>query len=579
MNYLYKLVLNNYKCFQYSDMTFKSMTIIVGKNNAGKSTIIEALRLVAWAGKKSKITATYTYAPMNFGFGLSKKGIILNVEKLRINLNQCGYFYNNKLSVITAIFKDKSKIEVNIKDGIAFAVLYNDMEQIVKNRNQARQLSFDSIAILPQIGPIKENEKQLNEETIKADKDTYLSSRHFRNELKLYKGQFFSKFKEISESTWKGLIIDEIIYNPNESEYIQLYVQDNRFTAEIGYMGNGLQIWLQIIWFICRNEEVDTLILDEPDIYMHPDLQRKLLELLRLRYQQVIIATHSVEIISEVEPQNIIMIDKESQHMKYANSNLGVQKIIDIIGSVHNLSLIRIANSRACIFVEGKDLKILSKFYEKLHPDSYNPINTLPSVSLGGFTRLNEAFGAAKLFHDETEGIIRTLCVLDRDYYPEDMLTEKMTKANENYLNLHIWSKKEIENYVIIPEAIFRITQRPSDEYENFLVKFNELIENFKEQVHNQISAKLIDYKKAQGLDAVTSLEMAGKIMKEKWTSLDNKLALISGKEAISRINEWLLNNYNKSCSLTKIINKIKKEEIDTEIIHVINELTKFKVI
>ena len=75
MNYLYKLVLNNYKCFQYSDMTFKSMTIIVGKNNAGKSTIIEALRLVAWAGKKSKITATYTYAPMNFGFGLSKTNI------------------------------------------------------------------------------------------------------------------------------------------------------------------------------------------------------------------------------------------------------------------------------------------------------------------------------------------------------------------------------------------------------------------------------------------------------------------------------------------------------------------------
>lgn len=573
MNKLSRLALKNYKCFRNSDINFRDTTIIVGKNNAGKSTIIEALRLIAWVGKKSKSTTTYTNAPPNFNFGLSKKGIKLNTEKLKIDLRACGYFYATEVSTITAIFKDKSKIEINIKDDIAFAVIYDNNEQMVKNRSKAMQLNFDTIGILPQIGPIKENEKQLNEDTVIADRETYLSSRHFRNELKLYKKDFFDSFKKLSQESWNGLKIDDLCYNPHESDNIQLYVQDDLFTAEIGRMGSGIQMWLQIIWFICRSEKQNTIILDEPDVYMHPDLQRKLLHILKSKFQQVIIATHSVEIISEVEPQNIVTIDKESPHMKYANSNQAVQKIIDNIGSIHNLSLLRLSNNRKCIFVEGKDLKILSKFYELLYPNNYNPINSLPSVSLGGFSRLNEAFGTAKLFYEETEGSVKTFCILDSDYYPKELLEAKLVQAKNNNLILHIWDKKEIENYILIPSAIFRITGRPLSEYNIFLDKFSELIENFKFQVQDQMASKLIEYKKE--LDASTCIKLAREIIDTRWTSIENKLSLISGKEAISKVNDWIKECYNKSCSTDKIIKNIKKEEVDKEIISIIDNLIK----
>ncbi len=575
MKKLYKLDLNNYKCFQNSQMSFKDITIIVGKNNAGKSTIIEALRLVSWAGKKSKITNAYTIAPLNFGFGLSKKGIKLNVEKLRIDLRGSGYFYSNAPSVIKATFDDKSKIEINIKEGIVFAMFYDSDENMIKGKAKAMKLAFDSIAILPQIGLIKENEKLLNDDTVASDRDTYLSSRHFRNELKLYQKEFFHSFKKLAEKSWHGLEIDDICYNPNESSNINLYVKDNRFTAEIGLMGSGLQMWLQVIWFICRTEKQTTVILDEPDIYIHPDLQRKLLHILKSRFPQVIIATHSVEIISEVEPKSIVTVDKKSRYMKYANSYNAVQTIIDNIGSVHNLSLLRISNSRKCIFVEGKDLKILSKFYDILYPGDYNPISSLPSVSLGGFSNLKEAFGSSKLFYEETEGIINTFCILDKDYYAQEFLEDKLRQAKENNLCLYIWSKKEIENYILIPAALFRITQRSQRDYDIFLKNFSILIEDFKDQVQDQISAKIIDYNKAQGLDTSSSLQIARGIIKEKWTTIESKLSLVSGKEMISKINGWMKEQYNKSCSMDKIIKNIRSDEVDDEIAHVINELIK----
>lgn len=163
-------------------------------------------------------------------------------------------------------------------------------------------------------------------------------------------------------------------------------------------MGSGLQMWLQIMWFICRSKECETIILDEPDVYMHPDLQRKLLKIIQIRFKQVIIATHSVEIISEVEPRNIVSISKESKQMHYANSEKAVQNIIDNIGSVHNIALLRLSMTKKCVFVEGDDLKILSKFHKILYPESDVSLETLPSISLGGWCNLDEAFGASNCF-------------------------------------------------------------------------------------------------------------------------------------------------------------------------------------
>lgn len=69
-----------------------------------------------------------------------------------------------------------------------------------------------------------------------------------------------------------------------------LLVCDGEFAAEAAWMGHGLQMWLQTMWFLRRTSSQDIVVLDEPDVYMHPDLQRRLLRLLRGRYAQSVIA-------------------------------------------------------------------------------------------------------------------------------------------------------------------------------------------------------------------------------------------------------------------------------------------------
>lgn len=566
-----EIELKNYRCFMNSKIVYKDLNILVGKNNAGKSSMIEALRMVAFASQKA-MTTVYKSAPLGLNISGREKGIRIDVEKLKIDLRGIVYLYEEKIAMINACFDDDSKIMILANKEIAYAFLYGSDGKNIKSKTTAEKYKFAKIGILPQIGLIKENEKILTEDTINNHRESYLSSRHFRNEILLYKDNYWRKFKKIAEENWETLKIMELKYNVVESEYIRFLVQDERFPGEIGIMGSGLQMWLQMIWFICRSEDKETIILDEPDVYMHPDLQKKLLDLVKRQYKQIIIATHSVEIISEVDPENIVMIDKHQRRMKYANSLEAVQNIIDNIGGVQNLSLIRIGLTKKCLFLEGKDIKILQKLFEKLYPDKDSLIKTLPYIELHGFANLNEAFGASQLFHKETNGGIKSICILDRDFYPEEMLSKKKEKAIENHLYLHIWEKKEIENYLLIPKVVFRVTKLTREKYKNFLSEFETLVEEEKDDIIDQISQHLKEVN--PGLDVSACNRQARKEIEKKWKSLEGKLSIVSGKKFIKKLNNWMRKEYGVSCSVNTIIKEIRADEVENEMVEVLNLLS-----
>ena len=194
--YLKKLQLENFKCYQKTNITFKQLTVIVGENNAGKSCVIESLRIVAKAAQSSG-KGVYGSAPKEFDLPANIRGFFINTKKLCIDLRMIIYYYDSsKYAKVTAHFDNKARIEIYLDQNCAFAVLYDGEGKIVKSRRQAEEVRIDAIGILPQIGPIRENERLLSLNTIIGDKDTYLSSLHFRNEIWMWKNAFLKSLKE-----------------------------------------------------------------------------------------------------------------------------------------------------------------------------------------------------------------------------------------------------------------------------------------------------------------------------------------------------------------------------------------------
>ena len=413
---------------------------------------------------------------------------------------------------------------------------------------------------------------KLARETIVRDIDTRLCSRHFRNELYLFKKDHYDTFVQIAQSTWPGLRINSLDYDTYENK-LNLYVYDAEYSAEIGLMGSGLQMWLQMVWFISRCSPDSTIVLDEPDVYMHPDLQRKIYKIVTSRFKQVIIATHSVEIISAAEPYQIVTIDKTTRKMQYANNYKAVQSVIANLGSEHNLSLTRLGNAKKCVFVEGNDVKTLVRLQAIVDPQYQVPIDHVPSVSLGGWTRFNEALGAARLFYEETNGEIETYCILDHDYHTEEEIRNLYAKADESHLTLHVWSKKEIENYLITPESVFRLMGLEENQRPEFLDNFFKLTD----QLYQSTLTATMDYLSSidRSKTAGVIMKMAADILTPSWSTLEGRLSVVNGKELMSLVNSWLRNQHKVKSSRDKLIKALTPDDISQEIKDVINLLTK----
>lgn len=568
-----EVIFENYRCFENNRLILKELSVLVGKNNAGKSTITEALRMIAFAARKSTRT-TYKEIPVLFGQGIGKKGIRIDAEALKIDLRSAIYLYEDKIAKVKAIFDNGCSIELFVSTEDAYAILFSPSGTIITAKKKAEEYSFDTqIAILPQIGLIKEKERLFEIDTTEKYKETYLSSRHFRNEIFRSQELYWNKFKKMAESSWDNLKIVSLDYDYDSLDRdtpILFMLEVDRFLVELGLVGSGLQMWLQIIWFICRSQNYETVILDEPDVYMHPDLQIKLLNILRELKCQTIITTHSIEIISDVLPENIMVVDKKMRMMKYVNSLNAVQKMIENIGSIQNLSLIRLGQKKKCLFVEGQDAAILSRIYQSLFPENQNIFCDLPCVELEGFCNLSEAFGTSKLLYRETNDSIKSYCVLDRDYYCEETIEKKKKMAADNHLTLHIWNKKELENYLINLDVLYELTNHKVSN-ETFLEKIESIVDEYKSYVSGQI----FEHKKEENRKISDSklFEYTDDFMNKYWNSLDRKLDICPGKKVLNDIMGWFQAEIGISISKSKIINRLTTENVDKELLDFLLQL------
>lgn len=392
----------------------------------------------------------------------------------------------------------------------------------------------------------------------------------------MYFNSHFQKFRELAESTWNGLAVNELDEgNGVEGDTLNLMIRDNNFVSEIGWMGHGLQMWLQTMWFISGCDHNSTVILDEPDVYMHADLQRKLIKFIKSRFKQVMIATHSIEIMSEVDAESVLPIDSSKEKITYANKTPIVQEIIDKIGSIHNIEIARLFVSKKFLIVEGStdDIRILSIFQATLFKDSTDSLEVLPKTYIEGWGGWQRVIGSVKVFRDNQTNI-KTYCILDSDYHLDDQIKERYSEAKSNRLNLHIWRRKEIENYLLVPSAICRIIERENRTENIITVQIftdaltgiiadlkDDAIENFA----NEISVK------DKGKALKTFMREARELFKSR--SDNDLLAPIPGKTVISKLSEWANKNYKVNLNAFKIAREIGKFEIAKEVVDVITAI------
>jgi len=251
-------------------------------------------------------------------------------------------------------------------------------------------------------------------------------------------------------------------------------------------------------------------------------LQRKLLRLVKAHFAQVIIATHSVEILAEVNPENVLVVDKEGADSRFAETVPAVQSVINNIGGAHNLQFARLWSAKKCLFIEGDDIEFLNSFHKIIFPDSFFSLGALPGISIGGYGNWKHAVGAAIGLRNAGGEAIMAYCILDSDYHPKTDHEKMEREARENGLQLHVWKRKEIENYVLNPNSICRFIELKkrkgnisTDIVKNKII---EICEGMKDSVLDAIADEIGARIKKGPAHANKE---ARSIIMEKWSSFD----------------------------------------------------------
>lgn len=570
------IYIENFRCYKKTDINIKQLSIIVGRNNAGKSTLIEALRIVSVVTNRFR-NLQYKRAP-NWVNDKNEDlyGVFPSIDNLDISTQNIFHMYSSSPAIIEVSFINKTLVRVYIGDNAAvFAVIFDNNHRVVSNKRMANNVDIAEINILPQISTLLLDEKIIQYKTVQSNILTKLSSRNFRNQLKYYYDDFI-KFKDLAESSWKGLGIISLDNKDGfTGEIISLMVRDNSFLAEIGWMGHGMQMWLQTMWFLARASENSTVILDEPDVYMHADLQRKLIRIIKERYKQIIIATHSVEIMSEVEPDNILPIDCTKEKQSYANKPPMVQAIIENIGSVHNLEIARLFSSKKFLIFEGEsdDVKILGIFQSIVYPKTEEQFDVIPKTHVDGWSGWQRVIGAFNVLK-KTDINIQVYCIFDSDYHTEDEKNKRLNEAKKLNINLHIWDKKEIENYLLNDGVIARYINKNQNKGKELTVdiisdKLKEIADSMKEEFHGNYATAIHNTNKSK--EVSTCMAEAKLLMNEKWG--DYSLDLICGKVAISKLSSWSKSEYGVSINKFALAREFSIQEISNEVKDIIEKI------
>jgi len=436
--------------------------------------------------------------------------------------------------------------------------------------------------------PVEHNEQLFQKEAAREAILTHRASRNFRNIWHHYP-ESFAEFRFLIQNTWPGMDIKEPeLDTSHEKPLLRMFCPEERIDREIFWAGFGFQVWCQMLTFMVVNKNVSLFIIDEPDIYLHSDLQRQLVGALRALGPDILIATHSTEIVLEADSDEILTIAKNARSAKRIGDPSQLREVFEVLGSNANPFLTQLARSKRLVFVEGKDFQIISRFAGKLGIGNVATRSAFAVVPTQGFNPAK-----VKIFREGVEATtgtkVEVAVVFDRDYRSDQEVAREIADMKPICSYVHIHSRKELENFLLVPSALERtILQRLAEQNRRtgktsrFTEDLETLLRTVSDALKHDVQAQYLkrQHPFAKSLDkalddtTITSALLAS--FEERWKNLPDRLNLAPGKEVLSRLNTHLQEKWDVTITPNTIIESMKEQEVPEEMKEIVAALGEF---
>lgn len=423
------------------------VTALVGSNNAGKSSILQALQFSTSVAQSLKLDGVsrwkwddtisgtlaaeqLVYSPMRDVHALAQGGRLKQTATSAIVISLRDDTYG---LVTTEVRRGKNK---NINVSIAGKRLGLKLEPLT--------VPFSVLA--PGLAGIPAYEELKSQGLVRRAAAKGDANGVFRNILWTLR-QDATAWKQFSirlQRLFPGLSIDMRFDNATD-EVISASAVRNGVHLPIDSSGTGVLQAIQILAYIGVYSP-KLLLLDEPDSHLHPDNQRKLAQLLcelAVDYDfQVLVSTHSRHFLDELET-----LDAEIRWIDAGNAQEESFDRVDILlglGALDASDRLRNGQTPWIILTEDKKPELLRTLIESsgLEADKYDV------WSYQGCTKIEAALVLGNFIREHAPGT-QVMVHRDRDYLQDTDVHELVTSLESQGLHAFVTTGTDTESHFL----------------------------------------------------------------------------------------------------------------------------------
>ncbi len=222
-------------------------------------------------------------------------------------------------------------------------------------------------------------------------------------------------------------------------------------------------------------------------------------------------------------------------------------------------------------------MAILRYFQSRLFPNSETPLDAIPNLSIGGWGGWHYAVGSSMMIHNAVGQQITTYCIFDRDYHTPSEIEERYRQAEQKGVQLHVWQRKELENYLINAPVIQRLlgARYNGPSVAPSLAEVNAAMLSIAAEIKDVTCMEVATSLQAEDhkLTAMTAMQRARAVVEGSWHEPLGRLAVVSGKEMLARLSQWSQGACGVTFGAPALARQFKADEIPSEVTSVLSAI------
>jgi hypothetical protein len=251
-----------YKGFEDFDLRLGRQAVLVGPNNAGKTTLVQSLRLAASLLRFARRRNAYEAFEDDVLDKYSRN--VIGYPVAHVGARELSWYKDENLrhefradaTGLVVTFKSKACLRVVWPvDGDAFFYIDKVPGLVARTAAEVRGC-VPTIGVVPTLLPVEEREEVLDAHYVWESVGTRRTSRHFRNQLYHTRNkspesfESFTRFAVANTPEIANMSLRDVFAGTKHE--LDLFVTETATSKEkeVYWLGDGLQIWLQVLLHI-----------------------------------------------------------------------------------------------------------------------------------------------------------------------------------------------------------------------------------------------------------------------------------------------------------------------------------------